>query len=93
MLSADRAGVLACGGIATAIQARIKLSVGSNQALRVVRVMHLIEQAFKLTQGMTRMHAAMIHWQSSTPPFIHRLEAMVEWAGLPRGESDPPARP
>jgi Zn-dependent protease with chaperone function len=92
VLSADRAGVLACGGIATAIQARIKLSVGSNQALEV-RGDDLIEQAFKLTQGMTRMHAAMIHWQSSTPPFIHRLEAMVEWAGLPRGESDPPARP
>jgi Zn-dependent protease with chaperone function len=87
MLTGDRAGVLACGGIENALRARVKLSVGTNQS-REVKVDDLIEQAFKLTQGTSRVQAALIRWQSSTPPFIYRLEAMVEWAGLPSAENE-----
>ncbi len=82
VLTGDRAGVLACGGIENAARARIKLSVGSNQA-REVQAEDLIEQAFRLTQGTSLVQATLIRWQSSTPPFIYRLEAMLEWAGLP----------
>jgi Zn-dependent protease with chaperone function len=87
VLTGDRAGVLACGGIENALRARVKLSVGSNQS-REVQADDLIEQAFKLTQGTSMVGATLIHWQSSTPPFIYRLEAMVEWAGLPSAESE-----
>jgi len=87
MLTGDRAGVLACGGIENALRARVKLSVGTNQS-REVKVDDLIDQAFKLTQGTSRVQAALIRWQSSTPPFIYRLEAMVEWAGLPSAENE-----
>jgi Zn-dependent protease with chaperone function len=81
-LSADRVGILACGGIAPAIRAQVKLSVGVNQ-LREVRTEDLIEQAAKVNQGFARYQAMFIRWRSPAPPFIHRLEAMLEWAGLP----------
>jgi hypothetical protein len=87
VLSGDRAGVLACGGIENALRARIKISIGSEQSLQV-RADDLIEQAYKLTQGTSMVAATLIRWQSSTPPFICRLEAMVEWAGLPFAESE-----
>jgi len=87
VLTGDRAGVLACGGIENAIRARVKLSVGSKQ-LREVRADDLIEQAFRLTQGTSLVQATLIRWQSSTPPFIYRLQAMVEWAGLPSAENE-----
>jgi hypothetical protein len=82
VLSGDRAGVLACGGIENALRARIKLSVGSNQSGEV-QADDLIQQAFKLTQGASLVQATLIRCQSSTPPFIYRLEAMLQWAGLP----------
>ena len=85
VLSGDRAGVLACGGVESAIRARVKLSVGSNQSSEV-RADDLVEQAFKLAQGVSLVQATMIRWQSSTPPFIYRLQAMVEWAGLPSAD-------
>ena len=43
----------------------------------------LVEQAFKVTQGSARLQATMIRLQSVTPPLIHRLQAMVAWAGRP----------
>jgi Zn-dependent protease with chaperone function len=92
VLSGDRAGVLACGGVENAIRARAKLSVGSNQS-RGVQADDLIEQAFKLTQGASLLQATLIRWQSSTPPFIYRLEAMVEWAGLPSSANERPRAP
>lgn len=76
-MSADRAGVLACGGIAPAIRAQVKLSVGPNQ-LSNVRTDDLIQQALKVNQGL----AMLIRWRSPVPPFIERLKAMIEWAGI-----------
>lgn len=81
-LSADRAGVLACKGIRKALRAQIKISVGTNQ-LSDVRTEDMIEQAFKLSRSMTRLQATLIRWRAPVPPLIPRLEAMVEWAGLP----------
>lgn len=80
-LSADRAGILACGGMAPAIRAQVKLSVGPNQFSNV-RVDDLLQQAVKLNQGFPRFQAMLIRSRSSVPPFIQRLEAMVEWAGV-----------
>ncbi|MGA9912568.1 MAG: M48 family metalloprotease [Paraburkholderia sp.] len=81
-LSADRAGILACGSIVPAIRAQVKLSVGVNQ-LKEVRTEDLIQQAVKVNQGFAHYQAMVIRWRSPVPPFIHRLEAMLEWAGLP----------
>ena len=65
----------------------MKISVGSNQ-LNDVRAEDLIEQAFKVSQGLTRLQATFIRWRSAEPPLIPRLEAMVAWAGLPDQDND-----
>lgn len=80
--SGDRAGILACKGVANAIRAQVKISVGTNQ-LNDVRAEDLIEQAFKVSQGLTRLQALLVRWRSTVPPLIPRLENMVAWAGLP----------
>lgn len=83
--SDDRAGILACGSVARAIRAQVKLSVGANQ-IADVRVEDLIEQAFKVSQGLSRFQARFVSWRTSVPPLIPRLQAMVEWAGLPSAQ-------
>jgi hypothetical protein len=84
-MSGYRAGILACRSVSRAIRTQVKLSVGSNQ-LNDVRAKDVIEQAFKVSQGFTRLQAIAIRWQSPTPPLISRLEAMVAWAGLPSAQ-------
>ena len=81
-ISSDRAGILACKSVGKAIRAQIKLSVGTNQ-LQQVRTEDLVEQAFKVSQGITRFQAMLIRWRSPVPPLIPRLEKMIAWAGLP----------
>ena len=81
-MSSDRAGILACGNVGKAIRAQVKISVGTNQ-LNDVRAEDLIEQAFKVSQGLSCWQATLIRWRSPVPPLIPRLEAMIEWAGLP----------
>ena len=52
----------------------------------------LVAQAMLVRQGTNRLQAAVINLQSTTPPLIQHLEALVEWAGLPtqnRAESSP----
>jgi hypothetical protein len=85
MMSGDRAGILACRSVSKAIRAQIKISVGSNQ-LNDVQAKDLIEQAFNFSQGITLLQAILIRWQSSTPPLISRMEAMVAGAGLPSAQ-------
>jgi Zn-dependent protease with chaperone function len=82
MMSSDRAGILAYGDVRKAIRAQVKISVGTSQ-LPEVRAEDLVEQAFRVSQGVTRFQAMLIRWQSATPLLIPRLEAMVSWAGLP----------
>ena len=93
ILTADRCGVLACGGTRTAVCAEVKLSVGTAQ-LDAVRADDLLEQAYALTQGVSRLQASLIRLQATTPPLIPRLKAMLEWAGRQNPHpSDPAARP
>ena len=87
VMTGDRAGILACGDIRKAMRTQIKISVGTNQ-FSDVQADDLIEQAFKVKQGITRLQAMVIRWRSPIPPLISRLEAMVAWAGLPSNEND-----
>jgi hypothetical protein len=80
--SDDRAGILACGDVVKAIRAQLKISVGANQ-LGDVRAEDLFEQAYKVSRGFSRLQAMLFRWGTPIPPLIQRLEAMVEWAGLP----------
>jgi Zn-dependent protease with chaperone function len=80
--SGDRAGILACNSVAKALRAQVKISVGTNQ-FSEVRTEDFIEQAFKVSQSLTRVQATLIRWRSTVPPLITRLENMVAWAGLP----------
>jgi Zn-dependent protease with chaperone function len=81
-MSGDRAGILACNSVAKALRAQVKISVGTNQ-INEVRALDFIEQAFKVSQSLTRVQAMLIRWRSTVPPLITRLENMVAWAGLP----------
>jgi hypothetical protein len=54
--------------------------------MREVRADDLIDQAYRLTRDVSRLQAKLIVLQSTTPRLIYRLEAMVEWAGLPSRE-------
>jgi hypothetical protein len=84
VFSADRAGILA-GGVAAAIETQVVISVGNSQAAKV-HPDDLLNQAYELTRGLARLHAALIKLTSAMPPLLYRLEAMVEWAGLPHRE-------
>ena len=82
VLSAGRAGILA-SGIRVAIEALGKLSLGDSQ-VREVRQENLIDQAYELSRGVSRLQAWLIVLlHHATPPMFLRLRAMVEWAGLP----------
>jgi len=80
--SEDRAGILACGDVVKAIRVQLKISVGANQ-IGEVRAEDLFEQADKVSRGFSRLQAMLFRWRTPIPPLIQRLEAMVEWAGLP----------
>lgn len=81
-LSADRAGILASGP-RVAIETLGKLSLGNSQ-VREVREEDLLNQAYQLSRGVSRLHAWLIVlFHSAAPPMFVRLRAMVEWAGLP----------
>jgi Zn-dependent protease with chaperone function len=82
VLSADRAGILASGQ-RVAIETLGKLSLGNSQ-VREVQEEALIDQAYELSRGVSRLQAwLIILLHSSAPPMFLRLRAMVEWAGLP----------
>jgi hypothetical protein len=59
--------------------------LGNSQSDKI-RADDLIDQVYQLTRGVGRLHTALIMLASATPPLIYRLEAMVEWAGLPLRE-------
>jgi len=82
VLSADRAGILASDQ-RVAIETLGKLSLGNSQ-MREVQEEALIVQAYELSRGVSRLQAWLIVLlHSATPPMFLRLQAMVEWAGLP----------
>ena len=75
-------GDTGCNGVAKALRAQVKISVGTNQ-INEVRTEDFIEQAFEVSQSLTRVQATLIRWRSKVPPLITRLENMIAWAGLP----------
>jgi hypothetical protein len=95
-LSGDRAGIVACRNVRAAIHTQIKVAVGSRQ-IGEVAPDALLDQAYQCSSGWDRFHATLIHLQCATPLLIPRLQAMVEWAGLPEREEEPegssPTRP
>jgi Zn-dependent protease with chaperone function len=82
VVTADRCGVLGCASTGTAVRAEVKLSVGAAQ-LDEVRADDLLRQVYVLSQGLSRFQGSLIRLQCPTPPLIPRLQAMVEWAGMP----------
>jgi Zn-dependent protease with chaperone function len=88
VFSADRAGILASGQ-RVAIETLGKLSLGNSQ-MREVQEEALIDQAYELSRGVSRLQAwLIILLHSATPPMFLRLRAMVEWAGLPPPKVQP----
>jgi Zn-dependent protease with chaperone function len=82
VMGGDRAGILACGDVGLAMRVQAKLAVGNAQ-LNAIRPTDLVEQALTVKVGSSRLQAALIRLQSTSPLLIQRLEAMLEWAGLP----------
>lgn len=90
VMSADRIGVLAGGGVGTAIRAQVKLAAGAPH-MGAIQGASLLAQAHAVSRGIPALQATLIHLEHATPTLIHRVEAMVEWAGTPaqRGELAP----
>ncbi len=85
VISSDRAAIIASGDMRTALRTLVKLSVGTAQFSSIGED-ELIEQAHKLNMGMNRLNTKLIQLQSSVPPLLLRLQAMVAWGGLPPRE-------
>ena len=87
VLTADRAGILACRSMEVAFTTQVKFAVGNAQ-VREVQVADILEQAAAVSQGVNLVQATLINLFSVTPPLIYRLEEMAAWAGRPQwGES------
>jgi Zn-dependent protease with chaperone function len=87
VLTADRAGILACRSVEMAFTTQVKFAVGNAQ-VREVQVADILEQAAAVSQGVNLAQATLINLFSVTPPLIYRLEEMAAWAGRPQwGES------
>lgn len=84
--SRDRASIVACGDVRTALRTQIKLAVGSDQ-FKSIRESEIMEQARKISLQKNRVPTFLIALQNMTPPLILRLESMVEWGGLPPQKS------
>jgi Zn-dependent protease with chaperone function len=83
MLSADRAGVLACGDLEVAFRTLVKLGTGNNQ-FHEVRADDLVDQMYRVNEGINVVTAAVIWTTSPVPPQLRRLLELVVWCGLPR---------
>ena len=88
MLSADRAGALACGDPEVAVRTLVKLGTGNNQ-FHEVRSDDLVDQLYRVNEGINVVTAAVIWTTSPVPPQLRRLLELVVWCGLPR---QPPAQ-
>ena len=83
MLSADRAGALACGDLEVAFRTLVKLGTGNNQ-FHEVRGDDLVDQLYRVNEGINVVKAAVIWTTSPVPPQLRRLLELVVWGGLPR---------
>jgi Zn-dependent protease with chaperone function len=87
VLSADRAGALACQDMEVAVRTLIKLSVGSHE-FGDLQGDDLLDQAYRLNQGMGRVQGSIIWITNAEPLLVGRLEKLVAWGGLPKQRSD-----
>ncbi|HEX2033077.1 MAG TPA: M48 family metallopeptidase [Chloroflexota bacterium] len=91
--SCDRAGVLACGDVRTALSALTKLHVGPRLA-HYVDLDELAKQALEIRGGASGWGARLNEMSHSHPLFLYRVRSVIEWAGLPARHPAPlPAPP
>jgi len=83
VLSADRAGALACQDMEVAVRTLVKLGVGSHQ-YSDLQGDDLVDQAYWLSQGTGRVQATIIWITNAEPPMVRRLEKLIAWGGLPK---------
>jgi hypothetical protein len=83
MLSADRAGALACGDLEVTCRTLVKLGTGTNQ-FHEVRGDDLVDQLYRVNEGINVVMAAVIWTTSPVPPQLRRLLELVVWGGLPK---------
>jgi Zn-dependent protease with chaperone function len=81
VLSCDRAGALACQDMEVAVRTLVKLGVGSHQ-YGDLHGDDLVDQAYQLNQGMSRVQAAILWITNAEPPMIRRVERLIAWGGL-----------
>jgi Zn-dependent protease with chaperone function len=88
VLSADRAGALGCQSMEVAVRTLIKLSVGSHE-FGELQADDLVDQAYRLNQGMSRVQALTIWITHAEPSLVPRLEKLIAWGGLPKQRAAP----
>jgi hypothetical protein len=77
-MSADRAGIIACGRPSAAIAAQVKLSVGPT-VYRHVNLADLARQAADLHQGVGRVEGFVSQLGASHPFLVNRIRAMLDF--------------
>ncbi len=81
-LSADRAGIVACGRVSKAISAQLKVGVGPTM-LRHVNLADLARQAADMRGGVSGLEHFLSQIGASHPFLIDRVAAMVDFVGEP----------
>jgi Zn-dependent protease with chaperone function len=92
-MTADRAGIVACGRPSKAISAQIKLSVGPGLHQHV-NLYDLARQAADLQTGVARVEGFMSQLGATHPFLVSRIDGMLDFVGEPGGaasEEESPA--
>jgi len=79
-LTADRAGLVACGQRSKGISALAKAGIGPWLEI-AVDVDALLAQAAELSHGWGRIAGFLTYVAEGEPPLVYRIRALVEWAG------------
>jgi Zn-dependent protease with chaperone function len=77
-MTADRAGIIACGRPSKAISAQVKVSVGPT-LFQHVNLADLAKQAADLHQGVRRLEGFVSQLSASHPFLVNRIEAMLDF--------------
>ncbi|MGI9149170.1 MAG: M48 family metalloprotease [Chloroflexota bacterium] len=95
-MTADRAGIIACGRPSKAISAQVKVSVGPT-LLEHVNFDDLARQAADLQTGLGRIESVLSQLGASHPYLINRIGAMLEFVSMAQTDGadllDHPALP
>ena len=79
-MTADRAGLVACGRRNKGISALAKAGIGPWLEI-AVDVDALLAQAAELSHGWGRIAGLLTYVAEWEPPLIYRIQAMLDWAG------------